>query len=121
MSDDSKNCLVNIIKQYVNNTCDLTIRYNYSGRCMYGKTCLGIVGDFNDLKGLLKHVLHELNNQVMDCDNDDDMRSILYSNDEIIDMVMDYNMDSMGLDQIMYWKNIDVNDEELENYEEDEE
>lgn len=66
-------------------------RENYSGRGMYGKTCVGIVGNTGDL---IEFVI-----AVADADND-----LAYELAEV-------STDSMASDKIFYWRKLDTTKE----------
>ena len=63
---------------------------NYSGRGMYGKECLGIVGSLGEL---LQFVL------------------AMESLGQDTTWVQNVRQDSMGLDSIFYWPSIEVEDD----------
>jgi len=69
-------------------------RENYSGRGMYGKTCVGIVGNTGDL---IEFVL-----AVADEDKD-----LAYELTEV-------STDSMASDKIFYWRRLDTTKDEDE-------
>lgn len=69
------------------------VRMNYSGRFMYGRTCLGIVGDPSDLVLFVQHVVPGIP-ELEDVDLSSDLRS-----------------DNMGLKMIYYWPDIRVIDD----------
>jgi hypothetical protein len=84
------------------------IRTDYSGRGMAGDTCLGIVvDDYTNATqvgaALMMLVLAE--KQAADDDFD-----ILYDGDDLLEVLGRTRTDSMGLDQIVYWPNITVAD-----------
>jgi hypothetical protein len=58
----------------------MNIRHDYSGRGMFGKTCLGVVGSMQDLDILLS---------------------------EIPGSAVGLRKDNMGLDYIYYWPDIE--------------
>ena len=55
-----------------------TVTYDYSGRCMFGKKCVGII------TGYIDELIEKAQDEGMD----------------------DYSTDNMGLDHIVYWPNI---------------
>ena len=55
-----------------------TVTYDYSGRCMFGKKCVGIIA------GYIDELIEKAQDEGMD----------------------DYSTDKMGLDHIVYWPNI---------------
>ncbi|AFM10457.1 hypothetical protein PIS_068 [Saccharomonospora phage PIS 136] len=83
------------------------IRTDYSGRGMAGDTCLGIVvDDYTNATqvgaALMMLVLAEKQ------DNDD--FDALYDGDDLLEVLGRTRTDSMGLDQIVYWPDITVAD-----------
>lgn len=75
------------------------IRYEYSGRGMYGKTCLSIVGSLSDLGAFLCTV-------------------VPYIDEDVVPMSawLDVRQDSMGLQSVFYWTQIQaVKSAELES------
>jgi hypothetical protein len=81
------------------------VRYDYSGRGMYGERCVGIVIPYPS--EWIEMVNERSEN--------------LFSDDEWCELER-YSMDSMGLDSIVYWPNISVdNNEENEPFNESEE
>jgi hypothetical protein len=73
------------------------LRFDYSGRFMFGKSCLGLTGELRDLAEFLLYVVPETG----------------------IDAEwQDVKMDSMGMNMIFYWPSIQVitsTDEELDD------
>jgi len=68
----------------------------YSGRFMYGKTCIGIVGDARDMMTFTLDVI-----KVVDPDFEENQ-----------DAWRDMRQDNMGLDMIYYWPQIEVEEDE---------
>jgi hypothetical protein len=76
----------------------LDFRGSYSGRCMYGKTCVGVVaGDLSSFLSFFAFLV-----RCLDDDND-------------IEKIANVRQDSMGRQTIYYWPSI-----ESEEFEEDE-
>lgn len=67
------------------------IRYDYSGRAMYGQTCLAIVGSLRDLGAFMCTVVPHVNEDLVP-----------------MEAWPDVHMDSMGLQQVFYWPHIHV-------------
>lgn len=70
---------------------DYEWREDYSGRGMYGKTCLGIVTDAS---------LWKLHSAIAEVASYDDSLSALSDNEPCVD--------DMGLSNIYYWPNVSV-------------
>ena len=65
---------------------NVSVRLHYSGRGMYGETCLGISGDTDDLTEVIA------NTQVMA--------------GTMIPEIANFSTDSMGMGAIYYWRGI---------------
>lgn len=70
--------------------------YNgYSGRCMYGKECVGISGSRADCMTVIGEVLRQAHNDPkMDFG-------------QTVDILLQYDMDNMGRDMILYWPQLE--------------
>ena len=66
--------------------------FNYSGRCMYGKTCFGIVGDIGDIQAAL------IDFTLANPDMAETIRNI----------VKEQRRDNFGLDAIVYFPDVDI-------------
>lgn len=77
---------------------DYSIRENYSGRCMYGSKCFGLVGKDPVAIGmeLASHLAHNDETQLADR------------------LARDVRQDSMGLDSIIYFPNVEWNEGDAE-------
>lgn len=95
----------------------------YSGRAMYGKKCLAITGDATDcqkfISEAINHRIQEMWDKVVDLNDDSDEAEWAEANDEK-DALMDFvtnigraRQDSMGLDVVIYWPNIECTDDDL--------
>lgn len=73
------------------------VRWDYSGRFMYGRTCLGIVGTHQHLVALAVEVGRriEWGNQDVDWE---------YLSRRLVDV----RVDSLGTDSIFYWPDVQV-------------
>ena len=78
---------------------------DYSGRAMYGSTCLGLVG--HDILPLIIDLILHLQ---MAHEDDDDSCDLT----EILQELRDGHTDGMGLDVIVYFPNITVSDEAVD-------
>lgn len=96
-----------IMQEYADD-CGVTVSNTYSGRFMYGKTCVSVAGGETEIQKLFKAVLlhyHqswiEAENQRM-IGNDDADPDISY--EELLDLLLvNYKTDSMGLGIVVYW------------------
>ena len=96
---------------------------SYSGRCMYGRECLGLTGTHGDCMTVLSETIKMASQEVFDAAadavSDDEMRGANEANSDLhsmLDEVMKYLQDSMGRDVILYWP--DVAWEEVDEAEE---
>jgi hypothetical protein len=64
----------------------MTLRENYSGRYMYGKTCVGVAGAVGDLVSFIL--------------------SVVDANRELANELEHMNVDNMGTDMIFYWTHL---------------
>lgn len=77
----------------------VTYHKDYSGRGMYGRQCIGISGSRSECMAVIKACIVELHNEAQDDVNDDTD----YDFEMAIELVFNYNTDSMGYDTIVYW------------------
>jgi len=73
----------------------LSFRGSYSGRCMYGKACVGVVAE--DLSSFLSFFAFLV--RCLDDDND-------------IEKIANVRQDSMGRQTIYYWPSIESEEDE---------
>lgn len=74
---------------------DVSFRAHYSGRGMFGGTCVGIDGDESQCRAVIAEVIKTLHN---DSAHDDDLDF-----GDQVDMLLGYCTDSMGYGRIFYW------------------
>lgn len=100
-----------LIEDFALDTCEvnISIHENYSGRGMYGRPCLGISGDEEELMafitGLAHHVGFALGKGFHN--KDDDMLTELY---EETTQGSRYS-DSLGHGLVWYWPDVQINQE----------
>lgn len=100
-----------MIAKLVKDACEQTedsdyevrFRNDYSGRGMYGRRCIGIVGSEKGCKQVVAEVLKQAHS-----DPSSDLEF-----DTVADTLLDYDRDSMGRDIIMYWPQVDSLEEDL--------
>lgn len=80
----------------VNGNSDITIR-SYSGRGMYGKSCVAVIGNRRELQQLFGEVIVDLHENPSAAEN----KGIEF--DEVVDLLLSPRQDSMGLDIVVYW------------------
>lgn len=120
---------MNKLQEMLADTGNVRVR-DYSGRGMYGKRCLAITGSNGECQRAIADVVASLMQEVfdaaMDAVDDTEVDQAHDLNDETQELVcklLNNRSDSMGLDVVMYWPDIEYvpsdRDEELD--EEDEE
>lgn len=87
---------------------DVQFREDYSGRGMYGRRCVGIVGRPTECRAILARVI---------CDLREDLKTVQMGSSEeesdrvfqeAVDTLLDYATDSMGMGgQIFYWSELE--------------
>ncbi len=108
-----------VIAKLVKDVCEQTedsdyevrFRNDYSGRGMYGRNCIGIVGSE---KGCLQVIAAALKQARADSIHDSEVDF-----DGMVDTLMDFDRDSMGRDIIIYWPQVDSLEEDLSIEDED--
>lgn len=86
---------------------DDAVRYDYSGRGMYGITCLGLMGDHSTLLAFVAELARR--QAEFDATGDDDVAPDLF--DALNIVVSNVAVDQMGHDLIFYWPRLVVVDE----------
>lgn len=100
------------ISDYVECNLNDPIRSNYSGRGMYGKKCVAIVVDDQmEAKVAIRRITSSLLTQILDLVADND-ECDLYP-EEMIDLILDFQTDNMGLDTVLYWPQLQAPTEEV--------
>lgn len=72
---------------------------SYSGRGMYGKTCLGITGENSAT------IIREIISVIFSLHKKSE-RFPVYMLEDTLQEFLEYSQDNMGLDTIIYWPNI---------------
>jgi hypothetical protein len=91
---------------------DVSYRNSYSGRGMYGRECVGIVGSYSACQAVIGEAIKDMVQQLFEAsvDADDSDTNVAYDmNDTVqenIDKLMQQSSDSMGLDVIVYFTRI---------------
>lgn len=110
----------NLIRAAANDT-DIEVR-SYSGRAMYGKQCIAIVGEMSQMLCLIASVIQNAHTEAFEAalhadseDEKDEACELTGNVTDIIDSILEYRTDSMGLSTVLYWPHIEwVDDEEIE-------
>ena len=81
-------------------------RNEYSGRAMFGKTCVGIVGGLRDCQEVLSEVLTRagIDSQTVQLGSSREETNRAYR--ELVRTLTDFRTDSMGMDAILYWPDL---------------
>ena len=74
----------------------------YSGRYMYNKQCLALVGNIQDFATFVSEIAQEF---MYDTEND---YVVTDSQREFFLEIANVSVDSMGLDQVFYWENVEL-------------
>ena len=90
------------LQERLRNACresEVVSYYNdYSGRSMYGRSCVGIVGDRRDCMKVISAVMQDIAAA-------NGAHGVLQVG-EWFDTLLDFDMDNMGRDMILYWPNL---------------
>lgn len=90
------------LQQRINNACkeadDVKFYNDYSGRSMYGRSCVGIVGSRRDCMKVISAVMQDIAAA-------NGAHGVLQVG-EWFDTLLDFDMDNMGRDMILYWPNL---------------
>lgn len=98
--------------------CEEVKARSYSGRFMYGKDCLGIVGSIQEcmqaIARIIARIIQEMYDEVVnyaeDLADDDDaneLERLHESAQNITKTLLSYKQDNMGYDVILYWPDIE--------------
>jgi hypothetical protein len=106
------------IKEVCESSGNATFYNHYSGRGMYNRTCVGIVGDsLRDCQRVIAEVIKDAAGRVSrvareskDPDystTDENLEESMDAFDTDVDRLMNTSMDSMGQGVILYWVELD--------------
>jgi Ran GTPase-activating protein (RanGAP) involved in mRNA processing and transport len=104
----TKHALQNILEDM-----DVRVR-SYSGRGMYGKSCLGVTID-QDLGPFLSDLMQEMGN--LDPDNGEELDAYT----DICDAFRSMRTDNMGMGTIVYFQRVEFVSEESDDEDDEEE
>jgi hypothetical protein len=92
----------------------------YSGRCMYGRKCLGVTTD--NPTAAVAYIIGQVLTNLRDIPEEDMPNELLIDcMDRVIaHLGMGSRTDSMGLDSILYWPDITLTPEQVALFEGDE-
>lgn len=109
------NSLQSEIKQAAHE-CDVSFRQSYSGRGMFGRSCIAVTGSLSDVQTVIAQTILALQEEVIQAVQDagedeekidaaDDMRGIL---SDYVETILDYKTDNMGgWDIVAYWPKLE--------------
>ena len=84
---------------------DTEVRFDYSGRGMFGRTCLGYTG------GAATEFIALVALSICEAENDDDAWSLI----EKLSDIGEAETDSMGTGRIVYWRSITIEESDEED------
>lgn len=98
----------------------VTVRKAYSGRGMYGSTCVGIVCSNATvaqqvISSIIADMFSEMHSATIDAESEEEMResySMLNEATTCSSALLEYSWDSMGRAVIIYWPHIVAEDDE---------
>lgn len=95
---------------------ETTLVLDYSGRGMYGNTCVGVSGAKSSCMKLIGYVIKNIGMEISatalvsglhrDDKSADDLASVEELFDQSVDTLLNFSQDSMGLDVILYWPDL---------------
>jgi hypothetical protein len=83
------------------------VRWDYSGRGMYGRTCFGFTGNQRNLVAFALGLGYESRAQ-----EDDPSEEVEFTQGDAISFLAAVRTDSMGLDTIFYFPGVEVEQED---------
>lgn len=104
---------VTISKQAIENIADAAgldpednVRTGYSGRGMFGRKCLGITGSISDLVSFTTEAVRQDEYNEASADESPEAQAL----HGFVRYIEDVSTDSMGLDSIFYWPDVEVSE-----------
>lgn len=105
MRNDVKPGLLMALETACNDSGETGFRDDYSGRGMYGDSCVGITGSLSDCMRVIAYVIQALTDELENADEDNRFAARrLFDNQ--IEALMNFSQDSMGRDLILYWSDL---------------
>lgn len=105
--------LVEMIRSQAECSENISFRESYSGRAMYGKNCIGVVGSVGDITQMISEIASELMTNVFDNaisadpngESDQSDAAYDYHDDaqQALTELLEYCQDDMGRSSIVYW------------------
>lgn len=84
---------------------ELRFTADYSGRYMYGRECVGVIGSFRDIVSFVSSV-SRLAGEACDSPHTLDLQI-----NEFVSSIGNCQVDSYGLDTVCYWPSVKVGEE----------
>jgi len=96
-----------ILQQRLRDACEkfqsARFRNKYSGRGMNGQQCIGIVGTHTECTAIIAEVISESRNKLMTVQLGSSAAEQTQLFHQIVNTLLNYRQDDMGLDVILYW------------------
>lgn len=89
---------------------EVNFRNDYSGRGMYGKRCVGIDSDMTSCMAIIGEVIKQCASNIA---KDDPHAQADF--EMAVDILLQFDRDSMGRDVILYWPDLQEEEEEVVN------
>lgn len=96
--------LARLIEEAAEDT-GVSFRPNYSGRGMYGRSCVGIVGSSQDLAAVMTEVAYNL--APLSAEGWEGNQRLR----EELESLFQYSSDSMGMGRIFYWQHLALDEQ----------
>lgn len=103
--------LVKQLREACEDSGEVSFRESYSGRAMYGRDCVGIVGSMEQCLRVIAQVTTNLTQEAFEAatDSDNNWNEACTLNDKAQEMqtnLLRFLYDSMGYNVIVYWPSI---------------
>ena len=99
--------------QEIASECDMEFRDDYSGRGMYGKQCIAVVGSrdqFDQFRSeIVSFLMDEIYSATIDAESEEEMdaaQDLLSSYQEFVRQLFNSREDNMGRDMVFYWPSL---------------
>lgn len=109
-----------LLAEACDNIGDVSLR-EYSGRGMYGKKCMAVTGSIDACQRVIAEVLKAAADEAItiahDADDDNAYQASLTTTSDLmsmIDSLVTFSWDNMGLDYVVYWPDIEWVEDEPE-------
>ena len=95
---------------------DVCFRNDYSGRAMYGRSCVGVTGSRSDCQAVIAEAIirASIDSQKVQAGSSREETDECFR--QLVAELLNFQQDSMGMDIILYWPNLQpIIDEEPES------